>query len=122
VTRFAQQWFLPQVGGQFVAGGGFPGLTGPQIRKVVSLMRPAIISAIFKELGVRQADSGAWLPPHSVAAFHNNTDKWEPVGPPGAPPDGRADGDHRHAETGRQRHRHHHRPDHPVRHPRETLR
>jgi hypothetical protein len=25
VTRFAQQWFLPQVGGQFVAGGGFPG-------------------------------------------------------------------------------------------------
>jgi hypothetical protein len=88
VTRFAQQWFLPQVGGQFVAGGGFPGLTGPQIRKVVSLMRPSIISAIFKELGVRQADSGAWLPPHSVAAFHNNTDKWEPVGPPGASPGG----------------------------------
>jgi cell wall-associated NlpC family hydrolase len=63
VTRFAQQWYLPQVGGRFIAAGGFPGLTTAQIHRVVALTRPAIIASIFRELGITKYDTGGYLTP-----------------------------------------------------------
>jgi hypothetical protein len=52
-SRFAQQWYLPGVGG----------LTARQVHQTVALVRPAIIAAIMRDLGVRRADGGATLRP-----------------------------------------------------------
>ena len=45
-------------------------------------MRPRIVDAIFRRLGVRKFDDGGWLPPHLATLAINGTDRYEPVGPP----------------------------------------
>ena len=39
-------------------------------------MRPRIVDAIFRRLGVRKFDDGGWLPPHSATLAINGTDRY----------------------------------------------
>jgi hypothetical protein len=70
VSRFAQQWYLPGVGG----------LTAEQVRQTVALVRPAVVAGIMRRLGVRNADSGATLRP-GLNVLHNATGRPEPLVP-----------------------------------------
>jgi phage-related protein len=76
VSAFAQQWHLPLLAG----------LTLAQIHRVIGDVRPLVLADMFRELGFRRADDGAWLPPRSTTVVANTTGQWEPVGPPGAGP------------------------------------
>lgn len=69
VTSFARQFYLPSAGGVF---GQMPELTRTQISRSVQLVRPGIIKEIFRELGVRQYDSGGWLNPGQLGINLSN--------------------------------------------------
>jgi len=69
-SRFAQQWYLPGVGG----------LTDQQIHRTVALVRPAIVADLMRQLGVRTADQGATLRP-GLNVLDNRTGRPEPLRP-----------------------------------------
>jgi len=73
-SRFAQQWYLPGVGG----------LTAAQIHQTVALVRPRIIADIMRDLGVRSADRGAVLRP-GLNVLDNRTGQPERLVPAAQP-------------------------------------
>lgn len=74
-ASFARKFYLPQAGGQW----GRDGLTARQIHQTVALMRPQIIDRVFRQLGVRKADTGGYLSPGLNPPIYNGTGRPEPI-------------------------------------------